>query len=76
MRVQLITERHIRPKRFTPREKPQVLKKWELCGNGVEIAKEYEIHPHTLYRWRKAMEQGGETCLPQAGFSEWEASQK
>ena len=34
-------------KEVYPQEKLQVLKEWELCGNGVEIAKEYEIHPHT-----------------------------
>ena len=24
---------------------------------------EYQIHPHTLYRWRKALEQGAEAFL-------------
>nr|HID59034.1 hypothetical protein [Desulfobacterales bacterium] len=32
-------------KEVYPQEKLQVLKEWELCGNGVEIAKEYEILP-------------------------------
>ena len=57
MSVQLITEHSSRPRRFTPQQKLQVLKEWELIGNGVEVAKKYQIHPQTLYRWRKALEQ-------------------
>ena len=63
MSVQLITMDQKRNKRFTPQEKLQILKEWELSGNGVEVAKKYQIHPHTLYRWRKALEQGAETFL-------------
>ena len=63
MSVQLITEHRRRPKRFTPQQKLQILKEWELSGNGIEVAKRYQIHPHTLYRWRKALEQGAEAFL-------------
>ena len=63
MSVQLITEHSSRPRRFTPQQKLQVLKEWELSGNGVEVAQKYQIHPHTLYRWRRALEQGAETLL-------------
>jgi len=63
MSVQLITENWKRPKRFTPQQKLQILKEWELSGNGIEVARKYQIHPHTLYRWRKALEQGAETFL-------------
>ncbi len=63
MSVQLITESRKRSKRFTPQQKLQILKEWELSGNGIEIARGYKIHPHTLYRWRKALEQGAETFL-------------
>jgi len=63
MSVQLITEDRKRAKRFTPQQKLQVLKEWELSGNGIEIARKYQIHPHTLYRWRKALEQGAEAFL-------------
>ncbi|HPO79635.1 MAG TPA: transposase [Candidatus Hydrothermia bacterium] len=50
-------------RRFTPQEKLRVLKEWEMSGNGVDVAKKYDIHPHTLYRWKKALEQGAETFL-------------
>jgi transposase-like protein len=29
----------------------------------VAIAQKHQIHPHTLYRWRRALEQGAETFL-------------
>jgi len=49
MSVQLITENRKRPKRFTPQQKLQILKEWELSGNGIEVARKYQIHPHTQY---------------------------
>ena len=30
---------------------------------GVEVAEKYQIHPQTLYRWRKALEQGAQAFL-------------
>ena len=63
MSVQLIMENRRKSKRFTPQQKLHILKEWELGGNGVEVAKKYQVHPHTLYRWKKALEQGAETFL-------------
>ena len=58
-RSQLIKESIKRQKRFTPQQKLQILKEWELSGNGVEVVKRYQIHPHILYRWRKVVKKGG-----------------
>lgn len=63
MSVQLITDNKREGKRFTPQQKLQILKEWELTGNGVEVAEKHQIHPQTLYRWRKALEQGAATFL-------------
>jgi transposase-like protein len=63
MSVQLITADQRKGRRFTPQQKLQILKEWELSGNGVEVARKYQVHPQTLYRWRKALEQGAETFL-------------
>jgi len=56
---------------LTPQEKLQVFKEWELCGNGVEIAKEYEIHPHTpcIGGGRPWSREGRPVCLRQAFLS-------
>ena len=32
-------------------------------GNGIEVAQKYQIHPQTLYRWKKALEQGAQIFL-------------
>ena len=63
MSVQLIPTNQRKRRRFTPQQKLQILKEWELIGNGVAIAQKHQIHPHTLYRWRRALEQGAETFL-------------
>ena len=63
MSVQLITVDKRKGRRFTPQQKLQILKEWELSGNGAEVAERHQIHPQTLYRWRKALEQGAETFL-------------
>jgi len=63
MSVQLIPVNQRKGRRFSPQRKLQILKEWELNGNGVEVARRYQVHPHTLYRWRKALEQGAETFL-------------
>lgn len=63
MSVQLIPTNQRKRRRFTPQQKLQILKEWELTGNGVEVAQKHQIHPHTLYRWRRALEQGAETFL-------------
>ena len=63
MSVQLISNHKRKGRRFSPQQKLQVLREWEMSGNGVEVAQKYQIHPQTLYRWRKALEQGAETFL-------------
>jgi transposase-like protein len=63
MSVQLMTPNQRKARRLTPEQKLQILKEWEQSGNGVEMAQKHQIHPHTLYRWKKAMEQGAQTYL-------------
>jgi len=63
MSVQLIQTNQRKRRRFTPQQKLQILKEWELTGNGVAVAQKHQIHPHTLYRWRRALEQGAEEDL-------------
>jgi transposase-like protein len=63
MSVQLIPVNQRKGRRFTPEQKLQILKEWELTGNGVTVARKYQIHPITLYRWRKALQRGAETFL-------------
>jgi transposase-like protein len=50
-------------KKFTPQQKVHILREWEATGNGVEVAQKYQIHPMTLYRWRRRLEQGAEEFL-------------
>jgi len=61
MSVQLITPNQRKARRFSPQQKLQILKEWEREGNGIEIAQKYQLHPHTLYRWKKLLEQGAVT---------------
>ena len=63
MSIQLISHKQRKGRRFTPQQKLQILKEWEMSGNGVEIAQRYQLHPMTLYRWRKALQRGAETFL-------------
>ena len=63
MSVQLITPNQRKARRFNPQQKLQILKEWEREGNGIEVAQSYQLHPHTLYRWKKLLEQGAETFL-------------
>jgi transposase-like protein len=53
----------VRSRRLTPHQKLQILKELEATGNGVEVAQRYQLHPQTLYLWRKAMEQGAQVFL-------------
>jgi hypothetical protein len=59
MSVQLIPQETKARRRFTPQHKLEILKEWEATGNGIEVAQKHELHPQTLYRWKKALEQGG-----------------
>jgi transposase-like protein len=63
MSVQLITPNQRKARRFSPQQKLQILKEWEREGTGIEVAQRYQLHPHTLYRWKKLLEQGAETFL-------------
>jgi transposase-like protein len=63
MSVQLIPQEPKVRRRFTPQQKLQILKEWEATGNGIEVAQKNQIHPQTLYRWKKALEQGAQVFL-------------
>jgi transposase-like protein len=63
MSVQLISTNQRRARRLTPQQKLQILKEWEATGNGVDVAQKYQVHRQTLYRWRKALEQGAQVFL-------------
>jgi transposase-like protein len=63
MSVQLIPNGKEKRRNFFPQQKLQILKEWEATGNGIEVAQRYQIHPQTLYRWKKALEQGAQVFL-------------
>jgi transposase-like protein len=63
MSAQLIPVNVGPAKRFTPQQKLQIIKEWELSGNGVAVAEKHQIHPMTLYRWKRALQRGAETFL-------------
>ena len=63
MSVQLMPQETKARRRFTPQHKLQILKEWEATGNGIEVAQKHELHPQTLYRWKKALEQGAQVFL-------------
>jgi transposase-like protein len=63
MSVQLISTNQRRARRLSPQQKLQILKEWEATGNGVEVAQKYQVHAQSLYRWRKALEQGAQVFL-------------
>jgi transposase-like protein len=63
MSVQLIPQETKARRKFTPQQKLQILKEWEGTGNGIEVAQKHQIHPQTLYRWKKALEQGAQLFL-------------
>lgn len=63
MSVQLITDDQEKRRIFTPEQKFQILNEWERTGNGVKVAQKYQIHPMTLYRWRRALGHGARALL-------------
>lgn len=63
MSVQLTPVELKQRKRFTARQKLEILREWEATGNGVAVAEKHEIHPMTLYRWRKRLDQGAAEFL-------------
>jgi transposase-like protein len=58
MSIQLTTIEGKQRKKFTARQRLDILREWDSTGNGVEVSRRYGIHPMTLYRWRKRLEQG------------------
>jgi len=63
MSVQLIPQGPKVRRKFAPQQKLQILKEWEATGNGIEVAQKNQIHPQTLYRWKKVLEQGAQVFL-------------
>jgi len=63
MSVQRIPQETKAQRKFTPQQKLQILKEWEATGNGIEVAQKHQIHPQTLYRWKKALERGAQVFL-------------
>ena len=63
MSVQLMSIEPGKIRRFSPQQKLQILKEWELSENGVAVAQEHQIHPITLYRWKRSLRRGAETFL-------------
>jgi transposase-like protein len=63
MTIQLTPKEERKQRKFTPQQKLEILKEWEVAGNGVEVAEKHQIHPITLYRWKKRLEQGAEEFL-------------
>jgi transposase-like protein len=63
MGIQLTTMGERQRRKFTARQKLEILREWESVGNGVEVSQRYGIHPMTLYRWRKRLEQGAAEFL-------------
>jgi transposase-like protein len=63
MSVQLISGEGKNRKRFTANRKLEILREWEAGGNGVEVAQRNGIHPMTLYRWKRRLEEGAAEFL-------------
>lgn len=63
MSTELRMEELKKPKKYTVEQKLGILREWEKRGNGVEMAKQYGLHPYTLYRWKKRLEQGAREWL-------------
>ncbi len=64
MSTELRMEALQEPKKYTVEQKLGILREWgEGGGNGVEIAKRYGVHPYSLYRWKKRLEQGARQWL-------------
>jgi transposase-like protein len=63
MGIQLTMTGERQRKRFTARQKLEILREWESTGNGVDVSRRHGIHPMTLYRWRRRLEQGAAEFL-------------
>ena len=63
MSVQLTTIQAKQRKKFTASQRLEILREWDSTGNGVEVSRRNGIHPLTLYRWKKRLEQGAAEFL-------------
>ena len=63
MSVQLATVEGKQRKKFTANQRLEILREWDATGNGVEVSRHHGIHPLTLYRWKKRLEQGAAEFL-------------
>lgn len=43
--------------KFTVDLKLAILREWKQDRNGVEMAAKYQVHPQTLYRWKRCFEE-------------------
>ena len=50
-------------KKFMADQKSAILREWEKSGNRVELAAKYQVHPQTLYRWKKCLDVGARELL-------------
>ena len=50
-------------RKFTPKQKLEILKEWERTESGIQVAEKHQIHPATLSLWKKVLEQGAEIIL-------------
>jgi len=64
MGIQLTMMGERQRKRFIARQKLEILREWESTGNGVDVSRRHGIHPMTLYRWRRRLEQGAAGFCP------------
>jgi hypothetical protein len=69
MSVQLTTVEGKPRKEFTASQRLEILREWDATGNGVEVSRRYGIHPLTLYRWKKRLEQGAAEFLITLSFT-------
>jgi transposase-like protein len=63
MSVQLTTVEGKQRKKFTANQRLEILREWDSSGNGAEVSRRHGIHPLTLYRWKKRLEQGAAEFL-------------
>ena len=63
MSVQLTTAEGKQRKKFTANQKLAILREWDASGNVVAVSLRHGIHPLTLYRWKKRLEQGAAEFL-------------
>lgn len=63
MAIELLPSKDRPPKRYTPEQKIKILKEWEDSFDWKGVAEKYNIHPSSLYNWKKQFDAGKETFL-------------